>query len=160
MISTLRKFPWYMTDRITVRQRHAVYEACVSLLRCLQWAMKERKHEGILTPQLYRRLWTSGMLCHGFTVTMRDSIASIVDLPEHRMREFNMPQFGEMWRHIYSLVPKPGSPLDLIEVNFLVALSCCLFFQMGLPLHEAVLSLTMLFHSGTSPSSARRLIAP
>lgn len=119
MISTMRKFPWYMTDRITVRQRHAVFEACVSLLRCLQWAMKEKRHDDILTPQLYRRLWTSAMLCHGFTITMRDSIAYIVDLPESRMREFNMPRFGNMWLHIYTLVPKPGSPLDLIEVCFL-----------------------------------------
>lgn len=128
MISTMRKFPWYMTARITVRQRHAVFEACVSLIRSLQLAMSKRKDEGVLTPQLYRRLWTSAMLCHGFTITMKDSIAYIVGMPEDQMREFNMPRFGNMWLHVYSLVPKPGTPLDLIEVSFLASLPCCLFF--------------------------------
>lgn len=110
-----------MTERITIKQCHAVYIACVSLLRHLQFTIREKKHEGCLTPQLYRRLWTSAMLCHGFTVTMKDSIAYLVDLPEHRLREFNMPRFGHLWAHTYTLAPKPGAPLDLIEVSCLTS---------------------------------------
>ncbi|PSS03298.1 hypothetical protein BD289DRAFT_359294 [Coniella lustricola] len=115
IISVLRKFPWYMTECITTKQRHAVYSACVALLRHLQFTMRDRKDEGFLNQQLYRRLWTSAMLCHGFTVTMKDSIAFIVDLNEQQMREFNMPRFGNMWIHTYTMVPKPGAPLDVIE---------------------------------------------
>lgn len=100
-----------------MKQREAVYSTCVSLLRYLQFAIRERKNESCLTPQLYRRLWTSAMLCHGFTVTMKDSIAWMVNLDEQHQYEFNMPRFGDMWVHTYTLVPKPGTPLDVIEVS-------------------------------------------
>ena len=56
------------------------------------------------------------MLCHGFTITMRDNIAYQVDIPEDRLREFNMPRFANMWVHAYTLCPKPGTPLDVLEV--------------------------------------------
>lgn len=117
MISTLRKFPWYMTECITIKQRNSVYAACVALLRHLQYAIREKKDEVALNQQLYRRLWTSAMLCHGFTVTMKDNIAYMVDLAEDRLREFNMPRFSNLWVHTYTFVPKPGTPLDVIEVS-------------------------------------------
>ncbi|KAJ0123697.1 hypothetical protein J7T55_012166 [Diaporthe amygdali] len=115
MISTLRKLPWYKTEGITIKQRHSVYSACIQLIRLLQHALKERKNEDHLTPQLLKRLWTSAMLCHGFTVTMKDNIAYQVDLAEDRLREFNMPRFANMWVHVYTLCPKPGTPLDVLE---------------------------------------------
>lgn len=119
MISTLRKLPWYKTECITIKQRHSVYSACIQLIRLLQHAIKEQKNEEHLTPQLLKRLWTSAMLCHGFTVTMRDNIAYQVDTPEDRLREFNMPRFANMWLHAYTLCPKPGTPLDVLEVCIL-----------------------------------------
>lgn len=121
MISTLRKLPWYKTEGITIKQRHSVYSACIQLIRLLQHALKERKNEDHLTPQLLKRLWTSAMLCHGFTVTMKDNIAYQVDLPEDRLREFNMPRFANMWVHVYTLCPKPGTPLDVLEVRTLAS---------------------------------------
>lgn len=117
MISTLRKFPWYRTEYITIKQRHSVYSACIKLLSLLQLAIRERKHDGCLTQQLFKRLWTSAMLCHGFTVTMKDNIAFQVGLPDDRLREFNMPRFANMWVHSYTLAPKPGTPLDVLEVS-------------------------------------------
>lgn len=126
MISTIRKLPWYKTDCITIKQRYSVYSACIQLIRLLQHAIKERKNEEHLTPQLLKRLWTSAMLCHGFTVTMRDNIAFQVDIPEERLREFNMPRFANMWVHAYTLCPKPGTPLDVLEV-------CALFFPFAIP---------------------------
>lgn len=111
-----------MTEHITTLQRWAVYDACCNLLHYLKSAMRAKRFEGILNQQLYRRVWTAGMLCHGFTVTMKDEIASIVGLTEDQMRDFNMPRFGHLWAHVYSLVPRPGRPLDLIEVSFSVLL--------------------------------------
>lgn len=116
MISTLRKLPWYKTDCITIKQRYSVYSACIQLIRLLQHAIKEKKNEDHLTAQLLKRLWTSAMLCHGFTVTMRDNIAYQAEIPEDRLREFNMPRFANMWVHAYTLCPKPGTPLDVLEV--------------------------------------------
>ncbi|KAI3399523.1 hypothetical protein diail_6545 [Diaporthe ilicicola] len=115
MISILRKLPWYKTEYITIKQRHSVYSACIQLLRLLQNAVRERKNEDHLTEQLLKRLWTSAMLCHGFTVTMKDNIAYQVGLSEDRLREFNMPRFANMWVHAYTLCPKPGTPLDVLE---------------------------------------------
>lgn len=116
MISTLRKLPWYKTEYITIKQRHSVYTACIQLLRLLQNAIKERKDPDHLTEQLLKRLWTSAMLCHGLTVTMKDNIAYQVGLSEDRLRELNMPRFANMWVHAYTLCPKPGTPLDVLEV--------------------------------------------
>lgn len=119
MISVLRKLPWYKTDCITIKQRHSIFNACVQLIRLLQNALKDGKNEEHLTQVLLKRLWTSAMLCHGFTVTMRDSIAYLADIPDHRLREFNMPRFADMWVHAYTLCPKPDTPLDVLEV-------CCI----------------------------------
>lgn len=148
MISTLRKLPWYKTDCITIKQRHSVYSACIQLIRLLQHAIKERKDEEHLTSQLLKRLWTSAMLCHGFTVTMRDNIAYQVDIPEDRLREFNMPRFANMWVHAYTLCPKPGTPLDVLEV--------CIFLSPFPPPNNVATLLTRAIHSTTSPSFARR----
>ncbi|KAL1862751.1 hypothetical protein Daus18300_008395 [Diaporthe australafricana] len=115
MISTLRKLPWYKTENITIKQRHSVYTSCIQLIRLLQHAVKERKDEDHLTEQLLKRLWTSAMLCHGFTVTMKDNIAYQVGLSEDRLRELNMPRFANMWVHAYTMCPKPGTPLDVLE---------------------------------------------
>lgn len=118
MISTIKKLPWYMAEHITIRQRHAVYKAAVNLIRLLQLAIKDRRNEGVLTPQLLRRLYTAAMLCPGFTVTMKDDIAYLVSLSENEQRGFNQPRFADCWRHAHTLAPKPDIPLDVLEVSF------------------------------------------
>ncbi|KAJ9155346.1 RNA recognition, RNP-1 [Pleurostoma richardsiae] len=115
MISTLKKLPWYMSEYITIRQRHAVYSACVDLLELLKKAMHDGKHEACLTPQLYKRLWTAAMLCPGFTVLQKDNIAFVVGLDDQQQREFNQPRFANSWVHQYSVAPKPNIPLDVLE---------------------------------------------
>lgn len=116
MISILRKLPWYKTDCITIKQRYSVYNACLQLIRLLQQSISEKKNVETLTPQLLKRVWTSAMLCHGFTVLQKDNIAYVAGIPENRMREFNMPRYGDYWTHAYTLCPKVGIPLDMIEV--------------------------------------------
>lgn len=147
MISTLRKLPWYKTECITIKQRHSVYSACIQLIRLLQHAIKEKKDEDHLTSQLLKRLWTSAMLCHGFTVTMRDNTAYQVDIPEDRLREFNMPRFANMWVHAYTLCPKPGTPLDVLEVRV---------FPFSSTTKSSSNFADLALHSTTSPSFARR----
>lgn len=117
MISTLHKLPWYMAEYITIQQRHAVYKAVLALITRLQGDLRLGKFEEYLTEQLYRRLWTSAMLCDGFTVTMKDNIAYTVGLSEEQMRGFNMPRYANLWSHQYTMVPKVGTPLDVIEVS-------------------------------------------
>lgn len=130
MISILRKLPWYKTDCITIQQRYSVYNACYQLIGLLQHSINEKKNQEHLTPQLLKRLSTSAMLCHGFTINQKDNIAYAAGIPENRMREFNMPRFPERWVHSYTLCPKPGTPLDMIEVCVLRFIAfgslCCL----------------------------------
>lgn len=106
-----------MAEHITIRQRHAVYKAVLALVTRLQGDLRAGKFEEHLTEQLYKRLWTSAMLCDGLTVTMKDNIAFTVGLSEEQMRGFNMPRYANLWSHQYTMAPKFGIPLDVIEVS-------------------------------------------
>lgn len=109
--------PWYTTDHITVFQRQSIYDATIRLIKNLQKQIRYKNNLYLLNEQLLERLWVSAMLCHGFTVTMKDNIAYCVNLSAERMRDFNMPRFPELWVHTHSLVPKPGAPLDVLEAS-------------------------------------------
>ncbi|KAI8627043.1 hypothetical protein F5Y19DRAFT_477934 [Xylariaceae sp. FL1651] len=129
MISTLRKIPWYMSEHITIKQRHSVYEACLKMISTLAAKLKragdrdyDRGRNGEpdpeaerLTPQLQHRLVKSAMLCAGFTVVQKDNIATIAGLSEQDRRQFNQPRFADSWRHQWTLIPKTGLPLDVLE---------------------------------------------
>lgn len=118
-----------MTDCITIKQRYIIYEACYKLVALLKHAIKrreipferaaqpERVGAERLTEQLYRRLIKAIMLCPGFTVLQKDNIADLVEMGEKDMRDFNMPRFAHSWTHLYTLGPKPGIPLDVLEVS-------------------------------------------
>lgn len=117
MISFVRKFPWHKTDLITVVQRQQLFETCVKMLRHLRKAIRQKQHEVLLNEQLYKRLSTTCMLCNGFTVIMKEGIARIAGLSSEQQRKFNQPRCPEKWIHLWSMVPKPGAPLDLVEVS-------------------------------------------
>ena len=116
MISTLKKMPWYRTDYITIKQRWSIFEACCRLIDLLQQSLNRRVHEARLTEQLLKRFTDAAMLCPGFTVQQKDSIASKVQMSDMDLNKFNMPRFPSSWCHQYALGPKPGVPLDVIEV--------------------------------------------
>lgn len=118
MISTIRKFPWHMSDHITIRQRWAVYNAAYRLLDLLMSSMSRRRtpvQETTLTPQLHKRLVQAAMLCPGFSVTQKDNIAFNMGLTDMQQRGFNQPRFPELWVYEQAICPKPGYPLDLLE---------------------------------------------
>ncbi|KID69387.1 RNA recognition, RNP-1, partial [Metarhizium hybridum] len=115
LISTLKKFPWYVTDRITISQRHAVFKATCELARLLSRSIQKQDDQVNLTHQLYRRLIATAMKCPGFTPLMKDDISYLANLSDMEERWYNQPRFASCWRHQYSLAPKPGMPLDVIE---------------------------------------------
>ncbi|KAL2260121.1 hypothetical protein VTK26DRAFT_5986 [Humicola hyalothermophila] len=117
MISTLKKLPWYMAEHITLRQRHAVYNATIGLLTLLIQALQRenRMHETVINGQLLKRLATAAMLCPGFSVVQKDNIAVVASMEESRIRMFNQPRFADLWTHLHALCPKPGTPLDVLE---------------------------------------------
>ncbi|RWA14186.1 hypothetical protein EKO27_g932 [Xylaria grammica] len=120
MISTLRKIPWYMAEYITIKQRHSVYESCMKMIETLSNRVNHRDPEDNtgakrLTPQLLDRLVTSAMLCSGFSVVQKHNIATVAGLLDEKCREFNQPRFPESWRHQWTLAPKAGMPIDVLE---------------------------------------------
>jgi hypothetical protein len=106
-----------MSNHITVRQRHAVYDATCKLIWLLTQSLERpnRFHEATINVQLLKRLVTAAMLCPGFSVVQKDNIAVVAQMPEERARMFNQPRFADMWTHLYALCPKPGIPLDVLE---------------------------------------------
>ncbi|KAL2161127.1 hypothetical protein VTH06DRAFT_8346 [Thermothelomyces fergusii] len=117
MISTIKKLPWYMADHITLRQRHAIYDATVRLIVLLKQALQrdQRSHETVINPQLMKRLVTAAMLCPGFSVVQKDNIAVLAEMEDERARMFNQPRLAEHWVHLHAVCPRPGTPLDVLE---------------------------------------------
>lgn len=118
MISTIKKLPWYMSSHITLRQRHAVYNATERLVMLLVQTLQLDnlpQHETTVNEQLLKRLVTAAMLCPGFSVVQKDNIALMARLDEGRARAFNQPRFADMWTHLHALCPRPGIPLDVLE---------------------------------------------
>ncbi|KAF4508796.1 hypothetical protein G6O67_005132 [Ophiocordyceps sinensis] len=115
LISTLKKFPWYATDCITISQRHAVYIGTERLLSVLSDKVSRGVDAVNLGPQLQARLVNAALACPGFTPLMKDNISWLLNIPEAEQRFFGQPPFAHSWRHQYSLAPKPGIPLDVIE---------------------------------------------
>jgi len=118
MISTLKKLPWYKPEMITIRQRESVFKSCLDLIRHLQHLIEMRRDPDKLTPQLLKRLVTTAMQCPGFTILQKDNIAYQVSFDDPKTREYNQPRFANSWLHQYSVAPKPGTPLDVIEVSW------------------------------------------
>lgn len=48
---------------------------------------------------------------------MKDDIAFLATLSDLEGRGFNQPRFASCWRHQYSIAPKAGIPLDVLEVS-------------------------------------------
>ncbi|OAA60104.1 RNA recognition, RNP-1 [Cordyceps fumosorosea ARSEF 2679] len=115
LISTLRKFPWYMTACITVAQRGAMFQATCDLLRLLLKSLDKGDDPVNLSNQLLRRVAKAAMECPGFTALMKDDIVWIVGMSEDEQRAYGQPRFASSWRHQYALVPKLGMPLDVVE---------------------------------------------
>ncbi|KAK4239108.1 hypothetical protein C8A03DRAFT_14501 [Achaetomium macrosporum] len=117
MISTIKKLPWYMTDRITLRQRHSIYDATAKLIVLLKQALLRgnRMQETMINEQLLKRLVLAAMLCPGFSVVQKDNIAVLAEWEQDRVRMFNQPRFAEGWVHLHALCPKPGTPDDVLE---------------------------------------------
>ncbi|KAL6691861.1 hypothetical protein J3F84DRAFT_397369 [Trichoderma pleuroticola] len=115
LISTIKKFPWFMTECITIKDREAIYQATMSLIRQLTRAILFQEDAAHLTPLLLRRLVQAAMICPGFTPCMKDGIAWITNMQALDQEYYQQPRFADRWRHQYALGPKPGFPLDIVE---------------------------------------------
>ncbi|KAL7621197.1 hypothetical protein AAE478_008514 [Parahypoxylon ruwenzoriense] len=115
MISTIKKLPWYMPERITIKQRWIVYDAAFKMIQVLIQKLDKKPDDALLTPQLLNRLVDAAILCPGFTVLQKDNIAYTMNMSGEKMCERSLPRFAASWCHQYALGPKPGVPLDILE---------------------------------------------
>ncbi|PHH61153.1 hypothetical protein CDD81_721 [Ophiocordyceps australis] len=115
LISTLKKFPWYATESITISHRQALYSATERLVQVLMDKIDRDSDAINLNKQLQIRLINAALSCPGFTPLMKDNIAWMLNVSEAEQRHFGQPRAAYAWRHQYSLAPKPGVPLDVIE---------------------------------------------
>lgn len=129
LISILKKLPWQMTAYITIRQRYRIYKAVVDMISVLQDAVfnSERRSmmpehmrtSELLNEKLLKRVIRAAMDCPGFTPLMKDNIAFVSGLDEHQMVAYRVPANANRWRHIYTLMPNPAVPSDVIDVRLL-----------------------------------------
>lgn len=117
LISTIKKFPWFLTDCVTIKEREAIYQATLTLIRQLTRSILFQEDAAHLTPFLLRRLVQAAMLCPGFTPCMKDGIAWITNMQALDQEYYQLPRFADRWRHQYAIGPKPGFPLDIVEVS-------------------------------------------
>lgn len=118
-----------MTDCITLKQRGAVFQATCELLRLLKRSLDKGDDPINLNKQLFRRVTKAAMECPGFTPLMKDDVAWLTNMSDAEQRSHGQPRFANSWRHQYALSPKPGMPLDVVEVwisFFLLLLFICL----------------------------------
>lgn len=105
-----------MTDCITLKQRSAVFQATQDLIRLLLRSLEKGDDPINLNRQLLRRVTKAAMECPGFTTLMKDDVAWLVGMVDGEQRVHGQPRFASSWRHQYALTPKPGMPLDVVEV--------------------------------------------
>lgn len=117
LISTIKKFPWFLTNCVTIKEREAMFQATIALIRQLTRNILLQEDAAHLTPFLLRRLVQAAMLCPGFTPCMKDGIAWLTNMQALDQEYYQLPRFADRWRHQYAIGPKPGFPQDVVEVS-------------------------------------------
>ncbi|KAF4119867.1 hypothetical protein GMORB2_3555 [Geosmithia morbida] len=115
LISTLKKFPWSFSDKITISQRRALFKATCDLSRLLLRSISRGDDAVYLNARLHHRLAGTAMSCPGFTPLMKDDLAWLLNLDSAGVCLYGQPFSAHGWRHQYGLAAKPGIPLDVIE---------------------------------------------
>ncbi|KAK5656525.1 hypothetical protein OQA88_4502 [Cercophora sp. LCS_1] len=117
LISTIKKYPWFLASHITMRERHFIYSTALKMC----WFLRERlssnnkgDQDRRLSPVLLKRLVIACLLCPGFSATMKDNIAVVSNF-QGNLRQYNQPLYADHWRHLHNVVPKPGSTADTME---------------------------------------------
>jgi len=124
MISTLKKYPWNQTDRITTKDQYLLFKTCFGMVSRLQRRMERKTdYPARLTVTLMKRFTSAICLCSGFTVHQKTNIADLINMDTQRRRDLGLPNDGLGWMHQYVTGVKMGFPLDLIDVSFLISLS-------------------------------------
>jgi hypothetical protein len=94
-----------------------MFTATCELLRLLAQSLRKEDDLINLNAQLHKRVVAAAMTCPGFTPMMKDDIAWMINVDNFEQRAYGQPRFANCWRHQYAVAPKPGIPLDVLEVS-------------------------------------------
>ncbi|KAK4188964.1 hypothetical protein QBC35DRAFT_494808 [Podospora australis] len=127
MISTIRKYPWYMSEHITIKQRQMVFNTTLRLTEILRRVIDRgvtrgdergrvnRAGEVVLNEQLFKRLVYTALACTGFSAYQKNEIARVAGWSNEKVvHGFNQPPNAGAWVHLHTSAPRPGMPLDLL----------------------------------------------
>ncbi|RKF76028.1 hypothetical protein GcM1_230069 [Golovinomyces cichoracearum] len=103
IISTLLKYPWYMADYISIKNRNNLHEVTVRLLKILKNYIETQPEDAHFTPMLYKRVWRAALNCQGFSPSQKDDIVLIIDLPDEQAKEFGLPPFAASWKRLWTI---------------------------------------------------------
>ncbi|KAM3415749.1 hypothetical protein BST61_g9260 [Cercospora zeina] len=81
MITLLYKYPWYAIEEITIAERRAIYDSCISLIKNLITTLRRsnlQRSSNQPTPGLLQELTTAALVCPGFTEKQKASIIAAV----------------------------------------------------------------------------------
>ncbi|TQS39421.1 hypothetical protein Golomagni_00054 [Golovinomyces magnicellulatus] len=117
IISTLLKYPWYMVDYISIKNRNNLHEVTIKLLKILKNYIETQPENAHITPMLYKRVWRAALNCQGFSPSQKDDIVLIVDLPDEQAKEFGLPPFAASWKRLWTIGVRPGAPNALIMAS-------------------------------------------
>ncbi|KAM0355655.1 hypothetical protein ACHAPU_000040 [Fusarium lateritium] len=117
LISTLRKFPWFAANHVTISQRGAMYKATIKLIRLLNRSVGQQDDPVNLNTSLFQRVIRTAMDCKGFTALQKDNIAFMVQMmpPMEQQRRHGQPLNPNSWVHQYAMMRKPDAPLDVVD---------------------------------------------
>lgn len=116
MISTIKKFPWNMSEYITVKQRDMLCDAGLKMVCRLQKQLSKGEKPSRLTRHLLNRLAEAIISSPGFSITQKDNVAYKANVSEQRLRELGQPRFPELWGHLQAISVKDGATPDVLEV--------------------------------------------
>ncbi|CAG8955948.1 hypothetical protein HYFRA_00008802 [Hymenoscyphus fraxineus] len=114
LISTLSKYPWHMTQYITLADRKRLFDATVKLVKFLLYRIRNEDDPVHLNKPLLRRVVKACLACDGFTPVMKDDIVFWTSLDGRRAYELGHVPHADGWAAIHTLGAKKDVEYDLL----------------------------------------------
>ena len=115
---TIRQYPWYMVDFITIEDRNMLHEATKTMLTILIERVNNEDQNVNINKMLLKRVWRTALRCPGFTPSMKDDIVFIAGLSDETAIEYGIAPYASFWNKLWCIGPKPNVPVDVILVSF------------------------------------------
>ncbi|KAK4635208.1 hypothetical protein CLAFUW4_01396 [Fulvia fulva] len=126
MITTLQKYPWYAVEHVTIRERRAIYDCTINLIRILMENLRRansRYSPLEPTPALLQELAVAALTCPGFSEKQKSNIVgllhqsgfkAIADGQSINVRLGGNHELSSTWPFA-TLSIQPGTDMELVK---------------------------------------------